>query len=299
MKSKLLESIFEETYTEEEQKTATAVIKLLRVVSTLRHPEHGCPWDKEQTHESLRSYLIEETFEAVEAIDLKKPDLLKEELGDVLLQIALHAQLASEEKTFSFKDIADTISEKMIRRHPHVFSDTTAKNSEEVLKNWEQLKSKEKSESPDLKNKLSEKIKSIPKSLPALLFAERIGDKSARYSFDWNSLSEVQKKLQEEYQELEVELNQFIAANNPHTPLKANQTSQLNLKDIGGEIGDCLFTLTQTARWLGLSAEDLLRATHEKFLHRILSMEEELPADFLSSSRENIENAWNKAKTKE
>ncbi len=298
MKKELLASLFDANYSKQEQQTAASVITFLRVVETLRHPEYGCPWDKEQTHESLRSYLIEETFEAVEAIDKNEPAHLGEELGDVLLQIALHAQLASEKETFTFKDVVDSIAKKMIDRHPHVFSDTKADTSEEVLKNWEALKSKEKSTNSVTPENLSSKITSLPKELPALLVAERIGEKSARFGFDWSSLTEVQSKLEEEFKELEIELHSFLSSTkNPSSPLTIRDGTDLNISKIGDEIGDCIFTLTQIARWLGLSAEDLLRKTHQKFLKRIRSMEKELPEDFLSSSREEKESAWNRAKT--
>jgi MazG family protein len=297
MKEKLLASLFDPDFSEQEQKTAASLITLLRVVSALRHPEYGCPWDREQTHESLRSYLLEEAFEAVEAIDENVPANLREELGDVLLQIALHSQLASEKNSFTFKDVADSISRKMIDRHPHVFADTSANTSEQVLRNWEEIKAKEKSQDASTRKQLSEKIRSLPKTLPALLTAERIGEKSARTGFDWNSLSSVYAKVQEEYTELETELKSFLSATtDPAQPLPSQNTTTNQPSRAGEEIGDCLFTLTQLARWLGLSAEDLLRQTHNRFLARIRSMEEKLPQDFLSSTREDIEAAWNHAK---
>jgi MazG family protein len=297
MKEELLASLFDSHYSEQEKKTAASVITLLRVVSALRHPEYGCPWDREQTHESLRSYLLEETFEAVEAIDEKIPAHLQEELGDVLLQIALHSQLASENDTFTFRDVADSISKKMIDRHPHVFSNTSAETSEEVLENWEALKDREKSSDNSACKKLSDRISLLPGTLPALLTAERIGEKSARSGFDWQSLSQVRAKVQEEFSELEAELDSFLSSNpDPDKPLKTRTPDSTDVSRAGEEIGDCLFTLTQTARWLGLSAEELLRKTHSRFLARVISMENELPDDFLSSSREDKEAAWNSAK---
>jgi tetrapyrrole methylase family protein / MazG family protein len=285
--------------TEEEHSTAKNLIRLLRVVASLRDPEHGCPWDKEQTHQTLRSYLIEETYEAVEAIDLNSPEALSDELGDVLLQVALHGQLGGESHTFTFNDIVKKITKKMIDRHPHVFGEVHASTSKEVLENWETLKAKENTAGSTSRKKLSEKISTLPPSLPALLTAERIGEKSARWGFDWSSLSEVYDKVKEEFKELDTEVSTLLQnAEDPYAPLPASKNESLHAQStrIGEEIGDCLFTLTQIARWLGLSAEDLLRDTHKRFLSRIKNMEEHMPDDFLDSSREDKERAWDLAK---
>lgn len=285
--------------TEEEHSTANNLIRLLRVVASLRDPEHGCPWDKEQTHQTLRSYLIEETYEAVEAIDLNNPEALSDELGDVLLQVALHGQLGRESHTFTFNDIVQKITKKMIDRHPHVFGEVHASTSKEVLENWETLKAKEKVAGSNTRKKLSEKIYSLPPSLPALLTAERIGEKSARWGFDWSSFSEVYKKVKEEFDELHSEVTVLLnSVQDISSPLSASHDESLHSQTtrIGEEIGDCLFTLTQIARWLGLSAEDLLRDTHKRFLSRIKNMEQQMPDNFLESSREDKEKAWNQAK---
>jgi MazG family protein len=285
--------------TKEEEGTAKNLVLLLRVVASLRDPEHGCPWDKEQTHQTLRSYLIEETYEAVEAIDLNIPEALSDELGDVLLQVALHGQLGSESNTFTFNDIVQKITKKMIDRHPHVFGDIHASSSRDVLDNWETNKAKEKAPGSKARKKLSEKISTLPPSLPALLTAERIGEKSARWGFDWSSLSEVYDKVKEEFVELDTEVTALLhKAQDTSSPqsISNNKSFHTQTTRIGEEIGDCLFTLTQIARWLGLSAEDLLRDTHKRFISRIENMEKHMPDDFLESSREDKEKAWDQAK---
>jgi MazG family protein len=270
------------------------------VVECLRHPEYGCPWDKEQTHESLKSYLIEESYEVLESIDENEPNHLKEELGDLLLQIFLHSQLSNEENQFCFKDVADSITNKMISRHPHVFSSVSADTSEKVLSNWEKIKAKEKADNNNLSvnNTLTDKINSIPKSLPALLISERIGDKSGRFSFDWSKFSDVKIKLKEELDELEKELVSFLKNKaEPTKPIKSTDYPN-ELSKIEDELGDCLFTLAQISRWLGLSAEGLLRKSNSKFLKRVKLMEENLEKELSLSSDEEKDNAWKKAKTR-
>ncbi|HMO18439.1 MAG TPA: nucleoside triphosphate pyrophosphohydrolase [Oligoflexia bacterium] len=284
---------------EKEKSTCLLVAKFLRVIAALRDPAGGCPWDLEQTHESLRSYMIEEAFEAVEAIDGNNPKLLGGELGDVLLQVVLHSQIGKENGTFDFGDVLKGVTEKMIRRHPHVFEYNEGITSKKVLENWEILKEKENknSQSKDEKS-ICEKITRLPKGLPALLGAERIGEKAARWGFDWPEFSEVINKVDEEISELKEALIP-LSTNNPpfNNPLPANSNLKQNeIRRAGEEIGDSLFTLTQLSRWLGLSAENLLRETMLRFKDRLKLMEENLQGSFNASSREEKESAWEKAK---
>jgi len=292
---------FSAPFTSQEENTAKAIIQLLRIVSALRDPETGCPWDIEQTHKSLRSYLIEESHEAVEAIDKEDPEELSSELGDVLLQVALHSQLATESSAFNFEDVCNKISKKMIDRHPHVFGDSKISNSKEVLENWEKLKAKEsKSNTNDQEEpaSFSSKLNSLPKSLPALLIAERIGEKSARWGFDWSNVNEVWLKVKEEINELEEAISALpLSPEEIQSPLEqSNEIMKKGAQRAGEEIGDCLFSLSQIARWLGLSAEDLLRETHQRFINRISLMESEMPNGFFNSTNEEKEKAWLKAK---
>ncbi len=214
----------------------------IKTIAKLRSP-NGCPWDKEQTHKSLKRYLIEETYEAIDAIDKNDLAALKEELGDVLLQVVLHAQIASEKKEFSFDEIAQSINKKMISRHPHVFSNTKVKNTEEVMINWEKLKNKEKPISKDI-------FENIPKSLPALLKGLKVSKKAAKVGFEWQNKTELLKKLKDEADEL------LIACKSNN---KAKQEE---------ELGDLLFMLVNISRWYKLDPEESLNKGIKKFISR-------------------------------
>ena len=181
--------------------------ELVSIMEALRDKELGCPWDKEQDHISLRSYMIEEAYEAVEAIESKDDKELASELGDVLLQVVFHCQLAKERGAFSLNDVIKSISEKMIRRHPHVFSNDTVADSTDVLKNWEKIKKEESKDSNNIKKSFADSIAKLPATMPALLTAERIGEKSARVQFDWNDINDVVKKVEEEISEIKEALD--------------------------------------------------------------------------------------------
>jgi XTP/dITP diphosphohydrolase len=225
----------------------TETARLLQVVHELRTQ---CPWDKKQTHKTLRRYLLEEAYEAADAIETGKSDLLTEELGDVLLQVALHAEIASETKKFDFEKIAKAISAKMIRRHPHIYAKEKAALDEKThLKNWTKLKEKEKPKSSLLEG--------IPKAMPALALAQRYGEIAASVGFDWHCEQDVLEKVDEEFQELLDELN----AKNP------------KMERIEMELGDVLFTLTQFARHLKLDAEGALKRSTAKFESRFTALE--------------------------
>ena len=227
----------------------TAFQKLIEVVEKLRGPG-GCPWDKEQTQESLTPYIIEEAFELSEAIRGKEKAEIIDELGDYLFQVVLQAQIASESHQFTIEDVLKNLSEKMIRRHPHVFSDIQWKTSAEVLVNWDALKDQEKkSEKTETK-----KIFSHPKNLPALYAAQKIGRKTKNWDFDWATSKEVFEKLNEEVLELKKEFESG------------------NSKGVEEELGDVLFTLAQLARHLNLQAEDCAHKANEKFQKRFMAM---------------------------
>lgn len=244
--------------------------KFKKTISALRHPKTGCPWDLKQDHMSLRPYLLEESYELIEAIQNNDDKEIKAELGDVLLQVVLHSQLASEREAFDFDDVVEFVNEKIIRRHPHVFSDGTAKTEEQVKANWEKIKLSE--------GKGDKKVlDGIPKSLPALAKAFRLGEKASHVGFDWDTASEVREKITEELCEVD-------SANN-----------QAELEE---EIGDLLFSVAQFARKHKISPEDCLNAANNKFTARFNSVEGSLKKPLSEASKEELEEAWEKAKVK-
>ena len=259
--------------------------EFIKTVAALRHPETGCPWDLEQTHSSLRPYLLEEAHEVLEAIDNSDDASFCDELGDLLLQVVLHAQLASERNAFNLDDVINSVNEKMIRRHPHVFGEGTAETSSEVLKNWEQIKNDEKPQEDNESLIQTKRLESVPKSLPALVRAQRIGEKANSVNFDWDSLDDVFFKVKEELLELEEQIRE--------TP-KALDDQQR--KELEHELGDLLFSLAQLARWLGVGAEDSLRTTCERFINRFQRVEEKLDSKFSETSTEKLEALWQLAK---
>ncbi len=225
---------------------------LVEVIATLRG-ENGCPWDREQTHTSLKSTLIEETYETVEAIDSGDPRKLKEELGDLLLNVMLQAQIAAENQDFDIYDVIDTLTEKLIRRHPHVFGDVDVDNAEEVVKNWEAIKSQEAGYE-DRKSVLD----GIPNALPALLRGQKIQKRAARVGFDWDDIADVVAKVDEELLEVK-------------ESLQKNDSDAVEM-----EIGDLLFAVVNLCRFVDLQAEETLRKSNRKFIARFKRMEAEL-----------------------
>lgn len=225
---------------------------LVEVIATLRS-ENGCPWDREQTHASLKPTLIEETYETVEAIDSGKPEKLKEELGDLLLNIMLQAQIAAESKDFNIYDVIDSLTEKLIRRHPHVFGDVNVENAEDVVKNWEAIKSQEAGYE-DRESVLD----GIPIDLPTLLRAQKIQKRASRVGFDWKEIKDVIDKVDEELVEVKESLNR-------------NASDEIEM-----EIGDLLFAVVNLCRFMDLQAEETLRKSNRKFIKRFKQMEIEL-----------------------
>lgn len=275
-----------------------AFSNLVGTVKALRTPNTGCPWDLEQDHVSLRPYLIEEVYEVLDAIESGDDMRFRDELGDLLLQVLLHAQVANDRGSFDICDVINDITEKMIRRHPHVFGDVNVHSSAEVLINWEKIKlteqhvnnSKTESES---KTPITDKLTSIPKSIPSLLRAQRMGEKAARVSFDWQDLSGVHGKVHEELSELEEEMKTLPKLNKPASNVKFTNEQK---RAVEYELGDLLFSLCQLARWLGLSAENCLSSAISKFLDRFKLMEEHCKCSLASLSPEKIEAEWEKAK---
>ncbi|RMD94310.1 MAG: nucleoside triphosphate pyrophosphohydrolase, partial [Calditrichaeota bacterium] len=225
--------------------------QLVKIMAQLRG-ENGCPWDREQTHKSLRQYLLEETFEVLESIDQETWQELKEELGDLLLQIVFHAQIARENKEFTIEEVIDAIIDKLIRRHPHVFGNVEIKTAQEQSIHWEKLKMNEGKSSV---------LDGVPKALSALLRAERIQQKAASVGFDWPKIEPVWDKIQEEIEELK------------------QASRENNETKIEEEFGDLLFSLVNVSRFLGVNAEDALRLTTEKFIKRFNKLEDILKAN--------------------
>lgn len=246
------------------------------IIADLRGP-NGCPWDKKQTHASLKKYLIEESYELLDAIDRDDIDNMIEELGDVLLQVLLHAQIGEDDGMFSMEDVIKSISEKMVRRHPHVFGDVVAKNSEEVIANWEKIKAEEQ-QSVNIEKSL---LDQTSKGLPALLKAYEYQKQASKVGFDWNHPEEAWKKVKEEMQEFEHEL------------AKGNNREQLD------ELGDILFAAVNVARLLNIHPEEALQAANEKFLRRFAYVEKKVKESGLSFEEFNLESLdqfWNEAK---
>lgn len=248
---------------------------LLEIMKILRSPE-GCPWDREQTHESIKKSLIEETYEVVEAINKNDKELMTEELGDVLLQVVFHSQIGVENGEFDFSDVCDGICKKMIERHPHVFGDINVKDSDEVLENWEQIKSRTKHRKTQ-----TDKMLSVPRELPALMRSAKIQEKASKVGFDWKDAEGAFQKLSEESEELKEAVR-----NNDR-------------ENMAEELGDLLFSAVNVSRFINVDAEEALTASADKFLNRFAVVERlanERNIDMSTSSLEELDSLWNEAK---
>ncbi|WP_214879421.1 nucleoside triphosphate pyrophosphohydrolase [Exiguobacterium sp. ERU653] len=238
---------------------------LKQIIATLRGP-NGCPWDRKQTHESLRKYLLEEAYELIEAINAEDDNAIIEELGDVLLQVMLHAQIGADEGYFDIRDVIGSISEKMVRRHPHVFGDITVENASEVVKNWNTIKQAEKGE------KKQSHLDGVLIDQPSLMRAEQLQKKAAQVGFEWDDVSGAFTKLEEELNEWREELGDE------------------------SELGDVLFSIVNIARYVGLNAEQALEQTNRKFKRRFEYIE--VNGDLQQMTLEQMDELWNEAKEK-
>ncbi len=251
--------------------------ELINLVSQLRDPQKGCPWDIEQTHESLIPFVLEEAYEVANAIRNQNTENLKEELGDLLFQIILHAQIASEKNRFNFENILQEITQKMIRRHPHVFEKKVKINIKQAQENWTRIKAQE-SKKEDSKSPISDKLKIKISCQPALAGAMQISQKIAKKGFEWESFSGVIEKMDEEIKELK-------------EAIKNEKIDQIK-----SELGDVFFTLVNIARWLDLDPEESLAETNLRCLKRFSLLEESISEDLSKLSFHELQKYWQKAK---
>ncbi|QXE89104.1 nucleoside triphosphate pyrophosphohydrolase [Geomonas subterranea] len=248
--------------------------RLMEIMRRLRAPG-GCPWDAEQTHESLKRYLLEESYEVIEAIDARDQKLLKEELGDLMLQPVFHAAIAEESGTFTMDEVLDAINEKLVRRHPHVFGDQVIESSAAQVENWEKIKKSEKGD--ERKSALS----GIPPHLPALMKAQKITEKAARVGFDWEHTDQVFAKVMEELHEFQ----EAMAAGDQ--------------QEMESELGDLLFAIVNLGRFLAIDPEEALRKTIQRFTRRFEHIEETLHGGgrkLQDASLEEMDLLWEEAK---
>jgi len=236
---------------------------LIRVVRRLRAP-NGCPWDRVQTHATLKPYMVEEVYEALEAIDSKDHKKLAEELGDMLLHIVMQAEMGREEKKFTIDDVIDSISAKMIRRHPHVFSNKKVRSVEEVWKRWEEIKGKEAAVKGE---KYKGLLESIPNALPALYRADKVQRRASRVGFDWNNIAGAWDKVDEE----EKEILKLMGRSKYQTSKPKVKPKTVNR--IKEEIGDLLFAIVNVSRKLDIDAEEALQNATSKFMRRFKEIE--------------------------
>lgn len=256
-----------------------ALARLLDIMARLRDPQSGCPWDVKQTMQSLTRYIIEEAYEAVDAIERGAPDEIKDELGDLLFQIVFYAQIGNESQQFDFTDIANAISDKMVRRHPHVFGESTTDEAG-LAEQWEAIKAQERKHSPQAL------LDSVPTGLPALMYAQKIQKKCARVGFDWPDVAPVADKVREEVAEIQAELD---------APKRDQQALE-------AEIGDALFAIVNLARHCKVDADAALRRASNKFARRFAAVEVLAKAEkggLEAHSLDELEQLWQRVKRKE
>ncbi len=248
--------------------------KFQELADIMKRLRKECPWDREQTHDSIKGATIEETYELIESIDLKDYKEMKSELGDLLLHILFHSVIAEEDNQFNINDVIDTIKDKLIRRHPHVFGEVKVNGTEEIVKNWEEIKLSEGRESV---------LEGVPKNLPGLARAYRLQEKASKVGFDWENKNDVWKKVIEEIEEM-------------HEMEKSN--NKIKLEE---ELGDVFFALTNYARFLGINPENALRLTNEKFISRFTYVEEKIKESGKKLSESNLhelDKYWEESKKK-
>ncbi|MBD1875911.1 nucleoside triphosphate pyrophosphohydrolase [Nodosilinea sp. FACHB-131] len=256
-----------------------ALERLVDVIAQLRHPETGCPWDLAQTPTSLIPYVIEEAYEVVDAIQVGEKDAIAEELGDLLLQVVLQAQVASDNGDFDLGTVATGIADKLVRRHPHIFGDASGETPEEVSQNWDRIKAAEKGVAHE-PHKLSPKLTKYSRTLPPLMAASKISVKAAKAGFEWETVDDVWAKFHEELDEF----HQALA----HEP-KENQQA---------ELGDLLFTLVNLARWYDLDPAEALQSTNRRFIQRFELVEAVAEKPLGEYSIEELEALWQRAKAR-
>ena len=244
--------------------------RLIEIVATLRG-ENGCQWDREQTHYSLRPNMLEEAYEAVDAIDNNDMKHLREELGDVLLQVVLHAQIAKDEGDFDIEDVAKELSEKLIHRHPHVFGDAKVNSTDEILENWDKLKKEEKTHRKSV-------LDGISKSQSALMSAQKISKKVVKVGFEWDSVESLKKCIESEYKEFE------------------EAVKEKDFEHMEDEMGDIFFATVNLARWHKIDAEQALLRANKKFTKRFKKMEELATKPLEEYSYEEFDKLWKQAK---
>ncbi len=252
------------------------VQELIQVVQQLRHPERGCPWDLQQTPTSLIPYILEEAYEVVHALQEENPQAIAEELGDLLLQVVLQSQLAAEAGQFTLAEVAQGITEKLIRRHPHVFSNIELSTPEEVRQQWENIKAQEKGEEASLP--LSQKLQHYARTLPPLIAGIKIGERASRSGLDWPTISGAWEKF---YEEL-AEFQEALLQNNPEQQ--------------SAELGDLLFSVINLARWCQLDPVQALQDTYRRFIQRLEQIEAIIDRPLESYSLAELEALWQQAK---
>lgn len=249
-------------------------------MAKLRAPD-GCPWDREQSFDSIKKYTLEETYEVLDAIDARDWNGLAEELGDFMLQAVFYAQMASEQNLFQIDDSLDAINTKLVRRHPHIFSDAIANTADDVKKRWDEIKKEEKQQRGERPKLL---LESVPRAMPALVEAQQISSKAAGAGFDWEGVEQVLEKVHEELDEL------------------AESRKGGSVEEMEGEIGDLLFTIVNVARFLKVDPEQALRRTNAKFRRRFAHVEQTLAnggKTLQDSSISEMEGLWQEAKQRE
>jgi MazG family protein len=288
--------------------------RAVSIMARLRGPG-GCPWDREQTFDSIKPYTLEETYEVLEAIDNRDWDELPGELGDLLLQVLFYAQMAQDQGTFSIDEVLDRLSNKLVDRHPHVFGDVKAETSSEVLRNWEALKAEEKKKRLDAGGGKSAKgddrqgsvLAGVSAAMPALLEAHKLSSRAARVGFDWPNVQGLFEKLHEETEELQEQLREFPAPGPQPQGRGVAGAGRPQISDdlrrrLEDEVGDLFFVLVNIARYLSLDPESALKKTNRKFKRRFQWMEERLRTSGRAAeqaSMEELESLWQEAKQQE
>lgn len=257
------------------QRVLEALQRLIEIVAQLRSPDGGCPWDLAQTPQSLIPYIVEEAYETVAALQSGSEADVCEELGDLLLQVILQAQIATEYQQFTLADVANGISDKLIRRHPHVFGELVVENIEEVRQNWEQIKTQEKGKNTD---RISDRLRRYAETLPPLAATSKLSRKAAALGFEWDTIEDVWAKVEEELHEF----HEAVATGD-----RAHQEA---------EFGDLLFSLLQIARWHEIDPSQALQGTNQRFIQRLRKMEDFAERPLTEYSLEELDQLWKQAK---